>query len=111
MKTLPTFVAALAICGAAALPSVASAAGTLNVTNSTKPTACIRCGTVKFAHGADVTNPGNDRRIIWQGGTVSRFAKVMINPQPLPPKVAYGAASRFAKVALNPQPLPPRIVR
>jgi len=39
-------------------------------------------------------------------------SRVMINPQPLPPKTAtttVNPGTQFNKVMLNPQPLPPRV--
>jgi hypothetical protein len=41
-------------------------------------------------------------------GSVKSADKVMLNPQPLPPKEKISIFSRFKRVMLNPQPLPPK---
>jgi hypothetical protein len=60
---------------------------------------------------------GAERSIIIVSGKNSKSmsgqpaSKVMLNPQPLPPRAAAGSSinSNSSKVMLNPQPLPPKI--
>jgi|SRR5450755_2721604 hypothetical protein len=70
----------------------------------------------KLVFAESSTQSGGARSIIivsgktGKSGLVSPGSKVMLNPQPLPPRTNVNPSinSKASKVMLNPQPLPPR---